>query len=260
MTFARSIRLRCQLAGLSSQNWTPPCWRPRQVPENPPPVPDKCTSRSAFRNTTYASLHGTNSLLPLTQAPRHKREGKHPWTRPFSGQVLKRNPVIIGPERPTPPNQAGWRFVLCSTSGVGGPGFSGDWSLDSGPFQGSLSTRCQGAYPVASIGRRQSGNVPRQFHRPRLADADPSSFTTEPPKHQKSKHHHQHSFFAVNSHLSIVLPPLFVVSQYTLFPGPCRLRPRLFPPISPPTSFHELVAVCLFAFRYPYRSLFILPV
>lgn len=49
MTFARSIRLRCQLAGLSSQNWTPPCWRPRQVPENPPPVPDKCTSRSAFQ-------------------------------------------------------------------------------------------------------------------------------------------------------------------------------------------------------------------
>lgn len=119
MTFARSVRLRCQLAGLSAQNWTPPCWRPARCLKIPRQSLINAHLGQLFRNTTYASLHGTNSLLHLTQAPRHKREGKHPWTWPFPGQILKRNPVIIGPERPTPPNQAGWRFVLCSTSGPG---------------------------------------------------------------------------------------------------------------------------------------------
>lgn len=205
----------------------------------------------SFSGTRRLSLWNQQFAAPDsdTQA---QEEGKHPWTRPFSGQILKRNPVMIGPERPTQPNQAGWRFAVCSTSRPGVLGFSGDWSLDSGLFQFPLSTAEAGAFQVASIGRRQSGNVPRQFHPPRLADADPLSFIIdEPPKHQKSKHH-QHSFSTVNSRLFLVLPPLFVFSQYTLLPRPFQLRPRVLPPFFPPTSFHELGrGLSFFCFSIP---------
>lgn len=125
----------CQLAGLSSPNWAllagPPA-RCLKIPRQSKNRPDKCTSRSAFQEHD-ASLLGTNSLLHLTQAPRYKREGKRPWTWPFSGQILKRNPAMIGPERPTQPNQAGWRFVAPQ-------GLAGLVSVVTGPWTAARSS------------------------------------------------------------------------------------------------------------------------
>lgn len=115
------------------------------------------------------------------------------------------------------------------------------------------TVHCRGAFQVASGGHRQHGNVhrgPRQFPQPRLADADPSSFfIDEPPKPQKSKHHHQYFLYNKSAPFPRPATALRPFSVY-LFPGPFQLPPRAIPPISPPTPFTNWVAVCPFLFVF----------
>lgn len=112
-------------------------------------------------------------------------------------------------------------MAVCSTSGPGGPGFSGDWSLVSGSFQCPLSTAEERSrsrlsaignteMSTAGLGNSPSQDLPTRIHYP-------SSLMNLP--NLKSPNITTNIFCTINPRLSLVLPPLFVFSQYTSFRG-----------------------------------------